>query len=131
MSMDQGEPPGDGRTSRSSPPKVGVLEIFLVFMAMGLSGFGGVLPFVRRTLVERRSWLTPNEFTEVLGLSQLLPGPNVVNISAMASDRPMSPTRLMTKAFLAAAAAECLCCQKPMRRYDARPTPSQPRNRPR
>ena len=57
--------------------------------------------------------------------------PKVVNISMMASDRPMSPTRLMTKAFLAAAAAECLCCQKPIRRYDARPTPSQPRKTPR
>ena len=56
--------------------------------------------------------------------------PNVANISAIASDRPMSPTRLMTKAFLAAAAADGLCCQKPMSRYDARPTPSQPRNRP-
>ena len=46
----------------------------------------------------------------------------------IAVESPMSPTRLITKAFLAAAAAECLCCQKPIRRYDARPTPSQPRN---
>ena len=41
---------------------------------------------------------------------------------------PMSPTRLTTNAFLAAAAADGLCCQKPISRYDARPTPSQPRN---
>ena len=38
----------------------------------------------------------------------------------------MSPTRLTTKAFLAAVAAVGLCCQKPISRYDARPTPSQP-----
>ena len=57
--------------------------------------------------------------------------PNVANISATPSDRPMSPTRLTTNAFLAAAAAESLCCQKPMSRYEARPTPSQPRNSPR
>ena len=57
--------------------------------------------------------------------------PNVVNMSAMPIDRPMSPTRLTMKAFLAAAAADGLCCQKPISRYDARPTPSQPRNRPR
>ena len=57
--------------------------------------------------------------------------PKVTNISMIASDMPMSPTRLMTNAFLAAAAADGLCCQKPMRRYDARPTPSQPRNTPR
>ena len=42
--------------------------------------------------------------------------PKVANIRAIASDRPMSPTRLMTNAFLAAAAADGLCCQKPMRR---------------
>ena len=57
--------------------------------------------------------------------------PKVMKKSMIASDRPMSPTRLMTKAFLAAAAAVGLCCQKPISRYDARPTPSQPRNRPR
>ncbi len=49
----------------------------------------------------------------------------------IASDIPMSPTRLITKAFFAAAAADGLCCQKPISRYDARPTPSQPRNSPR
>ena len=54
--------------------------------------------------------------------------PNSLNISMIASAMPMSPTRLTTNAFLAAAAAEGLCCQNPISRYDARPTPSQPRN---
>lgn len=53
--------------------------------------------------------------------------PKVVNISMIAIDRPMSPTRLTRNAFLAAVAALGLCCQKPMSRYDARPTPSQPK----
>ncbi len=57
--------------------------------------------------------------------------PKVTKNSAMARDSPMSPTRLITNAFLAAAAADGLCCQKPISRYDARPTPSQPRNSPR
>lgn len=52
--------------------------------------------------------------------------PKVVNISMMAIDRPMSPTRLTRKAFFAAVAALGLCCQKPISRYEARPTPSQP-----
>ena len=52
--------------------------------------------------------------------------PNVVNISMIAMDRPMSPTRLTRKAFFAAVAALGLCCQKPISRYEARPTPSQP-----
>ncbi len=42
--------------------------------------------------------------------------PKVTNMRKMARLRPMSPTRLMTKAFFAAAAAEGLCCQKPMSR---------------
>ena len=57
--------------------------------------------------------------------------PNVAKTSIAPSARPMSPTRLTTKAFLAATAAEFLCCQKPISRYDARPTPSQPRKSPR
>ena len=54
--------------------------------------------------------------------------PKVASISMTAIDMPMSPTRLTTKAFLAAVAAVGLCCQKPISRYDARPTPSQPTN---
>jgi chromate transporter len=48
---------------------------------MGLSGFGGVLPWARRVLVEQRHWLTEQEFAEVLSLCQFLPGPNIVNVS--------------------------------------------------
>ncbi len=54
--------------------------------------------------------------------------PKVANASMVPSAMPMSPTRFTTKAFLAATAAEGLYCQKPISRYDARPTPSQPRN---
>ena len=54
--------------------------------------------------------------------------PSWANISMIASAMPTSPTRLMTNAFLAAAAADGLCCQNPMSRYEARPTPSHPRN---
>ena len=56
--------------------------------------------------------------------------PNVTKISPTPSESPMSPTRLITKAFFAAAAAVGLYCQNPISRYDARPTPSQPRKTP-
>ena len=52
--------------------------------------------------------------------------PKVATMSMIASDIPMSPTRFMTKAFLAAVAYSALAFQKPMSRYDARPTPSHP-----
>jgi chromate transporter len=75
-------PPDDPEPAEASPPpRIDVTVLFWAFLLVGLSGFGGVLPFVRHMLVDKRRWLTPSEFTEVLGLSQLLPGPNVVNIS--------------------------------------------------
>ena len=54
--------------------------------------------------------------------------PNAASISITASDMPMSPTRLTTNAFLAAVAALGRSCQKPISRYEARPTPSHPTN---
>ena len=54
--------------------------------------------------------------------------PNVANISPSATISPMSPMRLATNAFLAATAYGVRWFQKPMSRYDARPTPSQPTN---
>src|SRR6476646_5089274 len=52
--------------------------------------------------------------------------PNVANITMIAMDSPTSPTRLTMNAFLAAVAYSGRWFQKPMSRYDARPTPSQP-----
>jgi chromate transporter len=61
--------------------------LFVTFFSIALSGFGGTLPFARRTLVERRGWLTPDDFTETLSLCQTLPGPNVVNMSIVVGAR--------------------------------------------
>ncbi len=71
--------------AKSPPPNAGAL--FLAFMGVGLSGFGGVLPFARRMLVERRRWLTPADFTDALALCQAMPGPNVVNLSFVLGGR--------------------------------------------
>lgn len=56
-------------------------EIFMGFLTLGLSGFGGVLPLARRMIVEERQWLSPAEFTDLLGLCQFLPGGNILNMS--------------------------------------------------
>ena len=61
--------------------------LFGAFLRVGLSGFGGVLPFARRMLVEQQRWLTDTEFAEVLSLSQFLPGPNIVNVSVIIGRR--------------------------------------------
>ena len=74
-------------SARSTDKVVTRRELFLGFLGVGLSGFGGVLPWARRMLVEQRGWLTEKEFTETLGLGQLLPGPNIVNMSVMIGAR--------------------------------------------
>lgn len=56
-------------------------DLYLGFMRIAALSFGGVLPWARYVLVERRRWLTSDEFTEMLALCQLLPGPNIVNMS--------------------------------------------------
>jgi chromate transporter len=64
-----------------------VRELFAGFFRVGVSGFGGVLPWARRMLVEERRWLGPEEFTDVLSLCQFLPGPNIVNVAVTVGAR--------------------------------------------
>ncbi len=61
--------------------------LFLGFSSVGLSGFGGVLPFARRMLVDVQQWMTAEEFNAQLGLCQFLPGPNVVNLAVLVGKR--------------------------------------------
>jgi chromate transporter len=62
-------------------------ELFIAFTWLALQGFGGVLAVTQRELVERRRWLSKEQFVELLSLSQVLPGPNVINLSLMFGDR--------------------------------------------
>lgn len=62
-------------------------ELFLAFTSLALQGFGGVLAIAQRELVERRHWLDRDDFVELLSVSQVLPGPNIVNLSLMLGDR--------------------------------------------
>jgi chromate transporter len=71
----------------ATPADPGVRELFAGFSSVGLSGFGGVLPFARRMLVERRAWVSSAEFNTLLGLCQFLPGPNVVNLAVCVGAR--------------------------------------------
>jgi chromate transporter len=62
-------------------------ELFVVFSMLALQGFGGVLAVVQRELVERRRWMTLEQFVEDWAVAQILPGPNVINLSLMLGDR--------------------------------------------
>jgi chromate transporter len=56
-------------------------ELFLGFLGLGMTAFGGALPLAHRMVVERHRWLTEAEFVELLGLCQFLPGGNIINLS--------------------------------------------------
>ncbi|MEI6761793.1 MAG: chromate transporter [Betaproteobacteria bacterium] len=83
--MSTDEPAPLQREPLPRPKTLGAL--FWSFTGLALQGFGGVLAIVQRELVERRRWLTREEFVEDWAVAQVLPGPNVVNLSLMLGDR--------------------------------------------
>ncbi len=62
-------------------------DLFLSFSAIALQGFGGVIAIIQRELVEKKRWLTREQFVEDWAVAQILPGPNVVNLSLMIGGR--------------------------------------------
>ena len=71
--------------STSNPP--GLIALFVAFARMSLAGFGGVLAFARRGIVEQHKWMTAEEFNETFALCHFLPGPNIVNLSVVFGSR--------------------------------------------
>jgi chromate transporter len=69
----------------STPP--GLIALFVAFAKMSLAGFGGVLAFARRGIVEQHKWMTAEEFNETFALCHFLPGPNIVNLSVVFGSR--------------------------------------------
>jgi chromate transporter len=71
--------PASAPSARSLSPT----ELFVAFSRMALTGFGGVMPFAYRTIVERERWITAQEFAAQLAVAQALPGPTICNLSLM------------------------------------------------
>jgi chromate transporter len=69
----------------STPPSL--IALFVAFAKMSLAGFGGVLVWARRGIVDQHRWMTPDEFNETYALCHFLPGPNVVNLSVVFGSR--------------------------------------------
>jgi chromate transporter len=80
------------KQAKSHEPSVSRLEVFLAFSRISLSSFGGAIFWARYQLVERQRWLTEREFADVLTLGQLLPGPNVLNLTVMVGYRFAGPS---------------------------------------
>jgi chromate transporter len=68
-------------------PDPTVFDLFAGFFVVGVCGFGGVLPWARRMIVDQHRWLTAAEFTEMLGLCQFLPGGNIMNVTIALGSR--------------------------------------------
>jgi chromate transporter len=68
-----------------APP--GLFALFIAFARMSVAGFGGVLAFARRGIVDQHRWMTADEFNETYALCHFLPGPNIVNLSMVFGSR--------------------------------------------
>jgi chromate transporter len=69
------------------PQPQSLTDLFVSFTLLALQGFGGVLAVVQRELVEKKRWMTREEFIEDWAVAQIMPGPNVVNLSLMIGGR--------------------------------------------
>jgi chromate transporter len=75
-----------------SAPAPTLTQILVSFSLISLYGFGGVLAWSRRMMVEQRRWMTPEEFNDAYALCQFLPGPNIVNLSVVFGSRVRGAT---------------------------------------
>ena len=64
-----------------------LIDLFVSFTLLALQGFGGVLVVVQRELVEKKRWMTREEFVEEWAVAQIMPGPNVINLALMIGAR--------------------------------------------
>jgi chromate transporter len=68
-------------------PRPSLAKLFVTYLRIGLIGFGGVNAWARRVIVEEERWLTEQDYAEVLGLAQALPGPNALNVAIQLGER--------------------------------------------
>ena len=71
----------------SGEARVSLLQIFLEFLTIGATSFGGVVPYLRGSLVTKRHWLDDKEFVEKLSISQSLPGLNATNMAILVGEK--------------------------------------------
>jgi chromate transporter len=78
--------PGAG-AAVTAPADVPVAQIFLEFLIIGATSFGGVVPYLRASLVTKRHWIDDKEFVEMLSISQSLPGLNATNMAILVGEK--------------------------------------------
>lgn len=71
----------------AAPVKVSLGRIFLEFLTIGATSFGGVVPYLRDSLVTKRHWIDDKEFVAMLSISQSLPGLNATNMAILVGEK--------------------------------------------
>lgn len=74
-------------STEDRPRPQSLADLFISFTLLALQGFGGVLAIVQHELVEKKRWMTREEFVEEWAVAQIMPGPNVVNLALMIGGR--------------------------------------------
>ena len=73
--------------AKDHPQPQSLTDLFVSFTLLALQGFGGVLAVVQRELVEKKRWMTREEFVEEWSVAQVMPGPNVINMAVVIGSR--------------------------------------------
>jgi chromate transporter len=76
-----------GADSATASTEVSIGQIFLEFLIIGATSFGGVVPYLRGSLVTKRHWVDDKEFVQMLSISQSLPGLNATNMAILVGDK--------------------------------------------
>jgi chromate transporter len=71
----------------AAPRQASTLDIFTAFLIIGATSFGGVVAYLRNSLVAKHEWIDDKAFVELLGISQTLPGLNATNMAVLVGDR--------------------------------------------
>ena len=71
----------------STAARASIAQIFLEFLIIGSTSFGGVVPYLRSSLVTKRGWINDKEFVEMLSISQSLPGLNTTNMAVLVGEK--------------------------------------------
>lgn len=82
--LQKGVAEADDETGKAAPS---LIALFLAFAKMSLAGFGGVLVWARRAIVDQHRWMTADEFNKTFALCHFLPGPNIVNLTFVFGSR--------------------------------------------
>ena len=73
--------------AKQNQPGPSLWSIFIEFLIIGALSFGGgIIAYERMLLIEKRKWLSPDEFMATLAISQTMPGLNSVNMACLAGD---------------------------------------------